>query len=231
MSQARGFFIVVAVPVLNRPGHVAPLIDALDWAETRTASRLLFIVSPNDKAEIDAIEAAGGDYIVAGWEPEAGDYAKKINLAVRRTKEPWILMGADDICFCPNWSDIALRVAEQSGARVIGTNDVANPRVMNGSHSTHPLVARSYIEEYGTIDRKGIMLCEEYDHNYVDDELVWTAKARGEWAFAKEAEVPHSHPDWGTAPWDDTYTKGKAHFHEDQQLFTQRSVLWRALMK
>jgi hypothetical protein len=48
--------------------------------------------------------------------------------------------------------------------------------VIRGEHSTHPIIVRSYIEGQGAIDEPGKALHEGYWHNFVDDELIGTAR-------------------------------------------------------
>lgn len=217
--------VLVAVPVLGRPERARQIAESV-YDATTVPYRLLFLCSPGDEAQRAACERTGADLLVVDWQPGKGDYARKINHAVAVSDEPWILMGADDLCFCPDWAENALACGDQTGAGVVGTQDWGNSRVMAWQHSTHPLVRRSYIVEHGTIDQQGLMLHEGYDHNFCDDELVATAKHRGEWTFCPEAEIPHLHPDWGKGEWDDTYVKGRKRFNDDAALYKKRSRLW-----
>jgi len=107
---------------------------------------------------------------------------------------------------------------------VVGTNDLHSPAVQTGKHATHILFARSYIEECGgTFDGTGAVFCEQYDHQFVDNEFIATAKARGEWSFARDSVVEHLHPVWGKASWDATYEKAFRATAADTRLFTARS--------
>jgi hypothetical protein len=221
--------VAVIVPVLDRPTRVEPLLQSLAAAQGEHPYSVLFVVSQNDPEETAAVHLgcfryAFADWMKAGWPPGAGDWARKIHAGVEATTEPWIFTGADDLEFQPGWADEALHVA--TGARFVGTCDCANPRVKRGQHSTHSLVARSYITELGTIDEPGKLLHEGYDHSFSDDEAVETAKARGEWAFAADSCVCHSHPFFGTAPMDATYSKAHRASVADARLFAQRRRLW-----
>ena len=88
-------------------------------------------------------------------------------------------------------------------------------------------MARSYIEEFGTIDERGKVLHEGYEHEYVDNEFIETAKHRGEFIHAEHAIVEHLHPDWGKAEVDDTYRLGRSQTNRDKALFRKRRKLWR----
>lgn len=228
--------VLVVVPVLGRPRRAAVLAQSLASSAGDVELALLFVCSPGDLEEIAACEAlrhppgleglASIGYGIAEWESGPGDWARKINWAYRISEEPWIFTGADDLCFHPGWADRALEVAGETGAQVIGTNDLGNPRVTSGKHSTHSLVARAYADEQGTVNGPGAVVSEVYRHNFVDDELIATARARGAYAFAAEARVEHLHPNWGKSKRDAVYDLGEEGFHEDRVLFARRRRLW-----
>lgn len=219
---------VVLIPVLDRPSRALPVVESI--VETSPA-KVLFVATDGDRREIRAVRKVQRRYDRVGLlvvEPHPyGDYARKINAGVRATSEPWIFQGADDLVFHPRWLDEALVTASINSARVIGTQDLCNPRTRTGRHSTHSLVARSYVEEVGTVDEPGKLLHEGYAHGYVDDELVYSAKRRAEFAFARRSIVEHLHPTRNTAEMDATYEKAidrRAH-QRDRGIFETRRRL------
>jgi hypothetical protein len=173
------------------------------------------------------LDVDGAGYEVVPWEAGRGDWARKINYGLTLTDEPFILCAADDLVFHPGWDKPLLQYLDHVG--VVGTNDMANPLVKRGSHSTHPAVARWYVREYGTCDEPDKAVHEGYWHNWCDNELVETAKARGMWQFCADSRVEHQHWVWGTAPKDATYERGSEHHRADAQLFRRRRALWRNL--
>jgi glycosyltransferase involved in cell wall biosynthesis len=214
--------VAILVPCLGRPQNVRPLLDSIR-ATTPEPYRVLFICDPGDLAEQDAIAREGGWMISPG-----GSYAAKINAGFAATSEPWVLLAADDLRFHPDWLQRAMRWATPDTA-VIGTNDICNPRVMCGEHSTHSLVRRTYIErESGVVDEPGKVLHEGYQHEFCDDELVGTAIARGRYVHAFDAIVEHLHPLVGKAPDDATYQRGRVHSRQSRRLFYTRRRLWQA---
>ncbi len=214
--------LVVVVPVYKRPHRVEPLVES--FAASNPDARLLFVASPEDRAELAALE--GHDHLVTEGRRRPGDWAHKINLGYRETTEPWIVCCGDDVHFHPGWDKHILLKAELTGKRVIGTSDM-NPRADSaGVYSPHPAVARSYADELGTVDGPGQIMFEGYDHNYPDRELAATAIWRGEWAFCKRAILQHLHPALSSAPADATYRLGMRNFGADGRLFKQRSRLW-----
>jgi hypothetical protein len=100
-----------------------------------------------------------------------------------------------------------------------------------GEHTTHPLIRREYVDKFGTIDEPVKVVHEGYRHWAVDDELVATAKARGAWAFCREAIVEHLHPYWRRGKWDDVYALGQANASADMALWAKRKPLVEACMR
>lgn len=209
--------------MLGRAHRVGPLLESL--AAATTDYRVLFLLTPGDTDVIGAVETAGGDW-VAVQRRDRGDYARKINAGYRATTEPLLFLGADDLHFHPHWFERAVAPFTDSRVGVVGTNDLGNRRVISGDHATHALVRRSYIDEHGTIDEPGKVLHEGYAHEYVDDELVGTAKHRGAWAFAADSVVEHLHPQWGKAPSDPMYDAQAERMSTSRHLFLRRRRLW-----
>lgn len=217
----------VIVPVLNRPERVHPLIESFRASVEPEQASLYFVASETDLEEIDTIRDARVPLFVLRGPRRSGDYARKINHAARLTGEPWLFLGADDLAFRKGWLDACLRDAARYSKRVVGTNDLGNREVIARRHSTHSLVARSYIEERGTIDRPGVVLHEGYDHQWCDNEFIETAKHRSEFVSCGSAVVEHLHPHWGKAEPDETYRIALAEGRRDQILFRTRRRLWR----
>lgn len=223
--------IDILIPVLARPQNAQLLVDSIIEA-TRVPRRVLFLCTPLDIAEIEAARATGADVHIVSWDAGPGDWAKKINEGYRITSQPFMLLAADDLRFHTGWDTEVLRIAEETGAGVIGTNDLGNATVMRGLHSTHPVVRRSYADECGTIDEPNHVLHEGYRHQWVDTELIATAQMRHQWAFAKASHVEHLHPMWHKSKMDATYEKALSTSNEDYAHFNSRKRLWsRAAMK
>lgn len=213
--------VVILVPVLWRPDKVAPLIDDIK-AATPEPHRILFIADPDDDTELDALRAADAEWITPG----PTTYPQKINAAVAVTDEPWVFLAADDLHFHSGWLTAALSVSDGFG--VVGTNDGGcNPRVERGKHSVHSFVSRAYIDEHGgTVDGPGLVLHSGYRHSFCDDELVGTARRRGQYVHAHDSVVEHLHPFAGKAVTDRVYEKGQASVVADRRLFQRRRRLW-----
>jgi hypothetical protein len=218
--------IDVLIPVLGRPESSERIVENIRDVSVHV-TRIVFLYTPGDSQEgvVQKLwRARKADCFSVG--PLApGDFARKSNTGFRLTKSEFVLLGASDLLFHRDWDVEALRVAEQTGAGVIGTNDLANPAVKAGRHSTHPLVRRSYIDEVGgTFDQgPGVVYFEGYDHQCVDNELCIAATKRKQWAFAKESKVQHLHPIFDkTISMDDTYRRGLAKGKEDIALLQSR---------
>ena len=247
-----GHDLVVVVPLWRRAVHIERVYESA-LAATPLA-RLLFVVSLQDRAVRDALDAAGYEHLVVdGAGGGTGDYAKKINAGYRESAEPVIFTGADDIVFTAGWYDSARPLLDlperatqmlDSGATitgafnmlsshvgVVGTNDECNPRTFNTEspsypHSTHSLVARWYADQGASWDGPNIIYHEGYEHDYCDDELVQTARLRGSYAHALDAHVPHLHLNSGLAPDDETYQRGRSRVRMSRRKFMARQHLW-----
>jgi len=217
--------IAVLIPVLNRPQNAQRVVSSIRQNSTMV-EKIVFLCSKGDLLEVDACWLTGADVTTVPWEAGPGDWARKINWGFKRTKEPYVLLGADDLSFHPGWDVAALRIAKQSHCGLIGTNDLGNGLVMRGGHSTHPLISREYGEQ-GTIDEPDKILHEGYAHQWVDNELIDTARVRGQWAFAKDSIVEHLHPFWHKGEMDDTYRKALSTPAQDHALYLRRKRLWR----
>lgn len=210
--------VAVLIPVLRRAHRVRPVLDSIE-AATHSSHRVLFIANPDDPDEHAAIDAAGAEMLIVD-----GNYAMKINAAVRHTTEPLLFLAADDLEFHPGWLEAAAALLSDT-IGLVGTQDLCNGRTLRGEHATHFLAARWYAE-LGTIDGHPGPLCELYPHEYVDDEAVATARQRGAWAFAHDSVVEHLHPDAGKAPMDDLYRARRLRMRQGYWIFEERRRLW-----
>lgn len=221
--------VSILIPVLRRPQNaerqVQNIVDA-----TEPGFEVVFISTIGDALQVEECKRLAREHSFVRHftipPQNGGDYAKKINHAFLETDAPWIFTGADDLNFHPGWFE-ACRVAyAATGCSVIGTQDLGNRRVLRGDHSTHSLVRRHYVEAYGTIDERGKVLHEGYPHEFVDDEFVETARARGEFVFAHHAVVEHLHPLWGKAPSDELYDQHVRRMAHGRRVYNKRKRLW-----
>lgn len=214
--------VAVLVPMLGRPHHVHPLRQSL--ADTAPHARCVWLCSHGDTAVIHTCTATGDQVEILP--PRArGDYAAKINHGYRVTTEPWLFLGAADIRFRAGWWQ-ACQPHIDGGALVIGTNDLGNAHTATGKLSTHTLVARDYVDDYGTIDQPATVLHEGYWHEFVDNELVETAQARRVYGHAADAHVEHLHPLWGKADPDAMYDRALLRMGQGHALWKKRRALW-----
>lgn len=215
--------LVVLVPMLGRPHHIAPLLESLDT--TTPGARVLFCVSPDDREVHAAIDAVGKERITVKRLPR-GDYARKINTGYRASTEPLLFTGASDLRFHPGWFEAATAQLEPD-IGVVGTNDLGNPFVMRGEHATHFLVTRAYADHQGTVDGPGAVMTEVYPHEFVDNELIGTAKHRGAYAMALDSHVEHRHPHWcPDVPTDAIYDAQPQRMTVGRKIFNRRVRLW-----
>lgn len=220
--------IDVVIPTVGRPDRLADLaFNVID--RTPNLASLTFVVEEDDEPSIMAIMAIPSPKVQ--WFVNEGPrtYAGAINTAAARCKADWLFTGADDLAFHANWDTAALRLAAATRAKVIGTNDLGNGAVLAGHHSTHSLVSMDYVRAgLCTVDGIPGKVLHDYDHNYVDTELVAVAKARGVYVHCHAAKVEHLHPFWGKGESDATYEAGMAHFDDDKAEFERRMAAFAA---
>jgi len=214
--------LVILVPVLHRPKNIDPLMESIRVATPH--ARTVFLSSPDSPAETDALRERNLEVWEMPFASGPGDYARKINYGSTHTDEAFIFLGADDLRFHAGWFEAAAALMTRR-VLVVGTNDLGNPRVLAGEHATHSLVARRYVRR-GTIDGGEGLLHDGYPHEFVDDEFVGTAKARGVWAFAADAVVEHLHPHWGKADTDFIYAASRSRLRVGRRLWRERCPLW-----
>ena len=149
-------------------------------------------------------------------------FPTKLNYGYAHSTADWIQFVGDDVTFHPGWLDHQQWIADSYKAKVVGSADLANPRVMAGEHATHWMVARDYIEESGASwDGPGTFAHEGYKHWFVDDEIVLKAKLEGVFQSALGAVIEHHHPIVG-APSDRVYKKNDQHAERDKIRFRKR---------
>jgi hypothetical protein len=223
--------ILVIVPTLGRPHKMRPLAENIRDASSSPVFTL-FVTEEEDVAswtEVRDLTGLAGRCINTRKHNWAGaiNHGYQASAAMGFTH---LFTAADDLHFSDGWDEAALGMQRAyPHLRVIGTNDLHNPTVLDGLHATAYLIDRRYIDEVGGVAGQppGIVQCEEYEHNYTDTELVETAKARGVFMSCPESVVEHMHPSWGMGEWDEGYRKSSRGMIADSYLYDSRQRLWR----
>lgn len=221
--------VSILIPVLQRPQNaerqVLNIVDSIDHD-----FEVVFISTIGDVLQVEECKRLAREYGFVRHlsipPSTTGDYAKKINHAFLESDAPWIFTAADDLNFHWDWFTYAVTAYAATGCCVVGTQDLGNKRVIAGNHSTHSLVRRDYVDSYGTIDERGKVLHEGYPHEYVDDEFIETARARGEFVFAHRSIVEHLHPLWGKAESDVLYDQHARRMAYGRRIYMKRRRLW-----
>ena len=220
--------LAILIPVLDRPHRVAPLVESIAKNTTVDYHIYWLCTSGLISEEAHIRDVADWDVMsIAFSTPRRhGDYAHKINEAFKRSTEPYLFLGADDLDFRPGWDVTGLRWFRNPNVGVVGTQDLGNRRVIRGEHSTHSFVSRTYVDEFGTIDRPGEVLHEGYAHEFVDDEFIETAKFRGAFKFSQHSVVEHLHPLWGKAETDRVYNGQRQRMRQGRVIYSRRKHKW-----
>lgn len=216
--------VAVIVPVLDRPAHVAPLVDS--YLTSGAEGALYFVADADDLAELDAIQPHLGHRVRAIVDGAPVTFPRKANLGYRTTTEPWLAFVGDDVRFEPGWAQAALRAAGHR-FHLVATNDAMNPQDAERGHAVHPVIRRRWIDEHGASwDGPGTVAHEGYRHAFVDNEWSARAVAAGAFVFAPDAIVHHHHHLNGKAPLDRTYRRTRSSIPTDHQLWLTRSRRW-----
>jgi hypothetical protein len=216
--------LVILVPMLGRPHHVDPLLATI--RDSTPGCRVLFVTTPGDVEVEAAIDATDRERIEVKRRP-IGDYARKVNAGYRHTTEPLLFTGASDLAFRSGWFEAATaELTPEIG--VVGTNDDGNPLVTSGKHATHFLVTREYADACGTVDGgPGAIFAEVYPHEFVDNEMIGTAKYRGAYAMALDSHVTHLHPHWfPSIPSDEGYDAQPGRMSVGRAIYGRRCRQW-----
>lgn len=208
---------VIIPTVRDRVGNLPRLLTSLR-ATTGLARPLLVLDDEDHYKALDELTDVDFD-----WVEKPGRFPEKLNFGYKHTTAPWVQFVGDDVTFHPGWLDHQQHVARLYKAQVVGSNDLANPRVLAGEHATHWMVSRDYIEDSGASwDGPGTLAHEGYRHWFVDDEIVAKAKSEGVFQVALGARIEHHHPIVTGAEPDEVYKKNDKHAERDRIKFKKR---------
>lgn len=222
--SATGDDLAIVIPLFKRTKNIERVRKSA--AVATPDARVLFVASEHDHVVRDALESQHLEHeIIPGTGGEYGDYARKINAGYRATTEPLIFTGADDLIFHDGWYEAA-RSLISLDIGVVGTKDLCNGRTMDGSHSTHSLVARWYAVQGGAIDVGDCIYSEAYAHEYCDDELVAVARKRESYAHSFGPPVEHVHMLRDASLDDEVYQHGRSRTRLSRRTFIMRSRFW-----
>lgn len=216
--------IAIVVPVMRRPKNAAPFMASAN--ATMQLPHVYAVCDREDSATAQAWLQAGATVL---YSDRGSTYAQKVNDAVGKTSEPWLMVVGDDVEFHPGWWEEAAKLSDRY--HVIGTNDslpgrVRNPEVASGRHADHWLIRRSYIEtDGGCLDGPGVATPEAYGHWFTDREVIELARARGVFSPCLTSIVEHHHPGYDGLPRDEVYVKAIATSSDDAKTWANRSTL------
>ncbi len=138
--------IAILIPTLNRPQKLRSLIDNIH-ATTKTPHSIYFNLEPEDKISIETVKALNERYIL-NISPNI--YVNAINEGYRRTTEPYIFCGADDIEFTEGWDERIMMQFRNPSIGLVEVKDAWKIRQtgkpylsFHGEPEIHPGVLRS----------------------------------------------------------------------------------------
>jgi len=215
--------IDILIPTYGRAGKLAGVADNI-FDNTCVPCSVTFIIEADDEASDEACRLLPVRVVVNS---RSRNYSGAINTGYRQSPADCVFAGADDLEFHPGWDEKALS-RMWGDIQVVGTNDLYNPSVLNGTHATHYLVNTSYLDVVGGVADEGrhSFLYEGYTHNYCDTEFISTARHRGVFVPCLDSVVKHLHWSIGLSEKDATSEKGQASFWQDDAKYNARSHLW-----
>ncbi|MBA3678786.1 hypothetical protein H0W80_01135 [Candidatus Saccharibacteria bacterium] len=212
----------IYIPTFGRAGKLQQVADNIKEA-TNSEYKLYWGVEAHDRESILAAKDTGAEAIVNTGNPCYSDALQEI---YENSDEDIFFWANDDFLFLKDWDVAPLKKLEENPqVMVLGVHD-GNP---NTKYHSISIIRRKYIEEQsGVVDMPNRVLYP-YLHNYVDDELANTAKARGVWDFCETPCIHHQHHSFtwlGDFKHDATYAKNDATFTEDSRTYNERIHLW-----
>lgn len=219
--------VAVLMPTTGRAVQMLARVSDLLMQPVPDGVELWLVLAPpaDDKATITA--AAGlrkkwqdSDVTVIVAKREANTTAVQgWNAAYTAVRDVanWLVLGADDIVWHPDWLKNALAAADKAGAQVVGLHDGhTNLR----HYGAHYMVARSFIDEH----LGGVFIPPMYSSWWFDREVCEKAASLGLYVPAWDAIAEHVHPDWNNAPMDATYETAWPLHDQDREVYEQRKV-------
>jgi len=208
--------IAILIPTMGRAERLEKIGKNIKLT-TKSSYNLFFIAEARDRETISKCEQLGLNCIVN----LGGSYVSAINLAFNSTKEPFLLLGADDISFTQEWDTLMLAEMENPKIGVVGhLDDWAISKTKK--HGSHLLIRRSYIDKFsGVEDEASVVYSSAYKHFHCDIETEQTAMKRNAFAHSN-AVIEHNHWVNGKATKDKTYLDALPLLDKDNETFIQR---------
>jgi GT2 family glycosyltransferase len=209
--------IAILVPTLGRADRLANVAENIH-KNTQTVHTIYFLIEKEDTASLNAIQKIGEKYILN----EAIQYVGAINTGFKRTTEPFIFCGSDDLDFKRGWDIACLKVMEYPKVGITGGTDSWTIS-KTGLHVSHLFIRREYIEKYGGVeDEKNTIYSSRYIHTMCDIETEQTAMKRGAFKICPDAVIEHNHWFMGTAEKDSTYDLCQSSSDHDHEVYVER---------
>lgn len=161
------------------------------------------------------LSATDGRVFIASRQPNTTAVQGWNQAAAAIPSADWYVLGADDIEWADDWLVEAMKTVALTGAKVIGLNDGHTDL---RQYAPHYMVHRDFLWS----QFNGAMVPPEYKSWWFDREVCERARGMGLYATAWNSRATHCHPDWHTAPDDETYRAGKPYHDEDRATYLKR---------
>lgn len=212
--------VTVVVPVLRRPQNAGAFMASVRESVDEPLP-VIAVANRDDEVTAEAWRRAGATVFEVTMEP--GSFGQKANAVALAglVSRRWMFLVGDDVKFHRGWLDVLDDVRPESC--VVGTNDLANPRVTSGDHAVHFFLRMDYVRTQGASWDGPGTIAGPYRHWYTDDEIITIAKMRGAFEPRLDSVVEHLHPYFAPGvEMDDVYRVGEEHAEADRALWLQR---------
>jgi cellulose synthase/poly-beta-1,6-N-acetylglucosamine synthase-like glycosyltransferase len=212
-----GKSISIVVPTYKRTDNIIRTFEDLKDLD----AKIFFVCHETDKESLKMLQSLRVEIIIDTQTPSG---VNATNAGYWGSDGDLVVIGQDDFKWHDGWLEEALRVMNDTGAKVVGLNDGFIGR---HEHSVGWLLDRKYVEKNSlSIGHPNVIFNPDYVKNFSDNELNDTAKFRKVWAYAESALCEHLHPSFGKGKTDETYERPDKHFSEDFMLYHKRKHLF-----
>ena len=211
--------LAILIPTYKREYRIKQLFENIQNT-TILPFTVYFIVEPDDVASMAAVADLKTPRAIFIHNEDPHTYVSAINTGYKKTFEPIIYCGADDIVFYDGWDTNAQKYFDKYG--FVGTVDawrISQTKL----HASHFFVTRKYInEQSGVEDEPGVIYSSHYHHLQCDIETEQTAMKRKQFVISSRSRVEHNHWFVGSAKKDATYERAMECQLHDMNIYEGR---------
>lgn len=208
--------ISVIIPTLNRPHKLISVLNELKLNSGALVEAIV-IIDEEDIASKNAVCNYGASgvtipitVIIVKGHPTP---VEKWNNGAKHAHGFWIMLGADDISFTPQWDILSTHTPNMG---FLALRDSADSKK---HFEPHYMATKDWLREHNG----GVLACPHYKHWCLDVEIAARAQKLNHYKVSNTI-IPHNHFIFGTADNDSTYERGRVHYKNDLMLLRDREI-------